>query len=131
MYTDYKYIKKKNFFDDIKLFTPVPQTAPIFYKCQSLMEICGQIKNYIHGCNYIHGRSMDNVHSELGIDRTNPWIAGHLNCPRMLLIPGTGKGERGTGNGEGGTGNGERGTGNGERGTGNGSLGTSVQRQPS
>ena len=43
---------------------------------------------------------------------------------RMLLIPGTGKGERGTGNGE-------RGTGNGERGTGNGSLGTSVQRQPS
>ena len=34
---------------------------------------------------------------------------------RMLLIPGTG--------------NGERGTGNGERGTGNGSLGTSVQRQ--
>ena len=40
---------------------------------------------------------------------------------RMLLIPGTGNGERGTGNGE-------RGTGNGERGTGNGSLGTSVQR---
>ena len=35
---------------------------------------------------------------------------------RMLLIPGTG--------------NGERGTGNGERGTGNGSLGTNVQRQP-
>ena len=35
---------------------------------------------------------------------------------------------RGTGNGERGTGNGERGTGNGERGTGNGSLGTSVQR---
>ena len=34
----------------------------------------------------------------------------------MLLIPGTG--------------NGERGTGNGERGTGNGSLGTNVQRQP-
>ena len=37
---------------------------------------------------------------------------------RMLLIPGTGNGERGTGNGERGTGNGERGTGNGERGTG-------------
>ena len=36
----------------------------------------------------------------------------------MLLIPGTGNGERGTGNGERGTGNGERGTGNGERGTG-------------
>ena len=36
----------------------------------------------------------------------------------MLLIPGTGNGERGTGNGE-------RGTGNGERGTGNGGLGTS------
>ena len=33
----------------------------------------------------------------------------------MLLIPGTGNGERGTGNGERGTGNGERGTGNGER----------------
>ena len=46
----------------------------------------------------------------------------------MLLIPGTGNGERGTGNGERGTGNGERGTGNGEPGTGNGSLGTSVQR---
>ena len=30
---------------------------------------------------------------------------------RMLLIPGTGNGERGTGNGERGTGNGERGTG--------------------
>ena len=34
----------------------------------------------------------------------------------MLLIPGTG--------------NGERGTGNGEPGTGNGSLETNVQRQP-
>ena len=42
----------------------------------------------------------------------------------MLLIPGTGNGERGTGNGERGTGNGERGTGNGERGTGNGERGT-------
>ena len=37
----------------------------------------------------------------------------------MLLIPGTGNGERGTGNGERGTGNGERGTGNGERRSGN------------
>ena len=51
----------------------------------------------------------------------------------MLLIPGTGNGERGTGNGERGTGNGERETGNGEPGngepgTGNGSLLTSVQR---
>ena len=36
----------------------------------------------------------------------------------VLLIPGTGNGERGTGNGERGTGNGERGTGNGEPGTG-------------
>ena len=36
----------------------------------------------------------------------------------MLLIPGTGNGERGTGNGERGTGNGERGTGNGKPGTG-------------
>ena len=44
----------------------------------------------------------------------------------MLLIPGTGNGERGTGNGERGTGNGERGTGNGERGTGNGEPGTGV-----
>ena len=34
---------------------------------------------------------------------------------RMLLIPGTGNGERGTGNGERGTGNGERGTGVWER----------------
>ena len=42
----------------------------------------------------------------------------------MLLIAGTGNGERGTGNGERGTGNGERGTGNGERGTGNGERGT-------
>ena len=42
----------------------------------------------------------------------------------MLLIPGTGNGERGTGNGERGMGNGERGTGNGERGTGNGERGT-------
>ena len=33
----------------------------------------------------------------------------------MLLIPGTGNGERGTGNGERGTGNGERGTGVWER----------------
>ena len=40
---------------------------------------------------------------------------GHyMRCVGVLLIPGTG--------------NGERGTGNGERGTGNGSLGTSVQR---
>ena len=47
---------------------------------------------------------------------------------RLLLIPGTGNGERGTGNGNGerGTGNGERGTGNGERGTGNGERGTGV-----
>ena len=37
----------------------------------------------------------------------------------MLLIPGTGNGERGTGNGERGTGNGERGTGNRERESGN------------
>ena len=43
---------------------------------------------------------------------------------RMLLIPGTGNGERGTGNGERGTGNGERGTGNGERATGNGQRAT-------
>ena len=61
----------------------------------------------------------------------------HMFSVTMLLIPGTGNGERGTGNGERGTGNGERGTGNGERGTGNGergtgnrSLGTNVQRQP-
>ena len=38
----------------------------------------------------------------------------------MLLIPGTGKGERGRGNGEGGTGKGERGRGNREGGTGKG-----------
>ena len=38
---------------------------------------------------------------------------------RMLLIPGTGNGERGTGNGERGTGNGERGPGTGDRGPGN------------
>lgn len=25
-----------------------------------------------------NGQSMDNVRSELGIDRTNPWIAGHF-----------------------------------------------------
>ena len=25
-----------------------------------------------------NGRSTDNVHSELSIDRTNPWIAGHV-----------------------------------------------------
>ena len=25
-----------------------------------------------------NGRSTDNVRSKLGIDRTNPWIAGHL-----------------------------------------------------
>ena len=25
-----------------------------------------------------NGRSTDNVRSELGIDRTNPWIAGHV-----------------------------------------------------
>ena len=25
-----------------------------------------------------NGRSMDNVRSKLAIDRTNPWIAGHL-----------------------------------------------------
>ena len=37
----------------------------------------------------------------------------------VLLIPGTGNGERGTGNGERGTGNGERGTGNRERESGN------------
>ena len=36
----------------------------------------------------------------------------------MLLISGTGKGERGRGNGQRGTGNGERGTGNREPGTG-------------
>ena len=42
----------------------------------------------------------------------------------MLLIPGTGNGERGTGNGERGTGNGERGTGNWR--TGNGEPGTGV-----
>ena len=52
----------------------------------------------------------------------------------MLLIPGTGNGERGTGNGERGTGNGERGTGNGERGErewgiGNGEPGTGVWEQ--
>ena len=41
-----------------------------------------------------------------------------ITTVRMLLIPGTGNGERGTGNGERGTGNGERGTGNGEPGTG-------------
>ena len=35
----------------------------------------------------------------------------------MLLIPGTGNGERGTGKGERGKGKGERGTGNGKRGT--------------
>ena len=64
------------------------------------------------------------------------WFSlAQLPTEGMLLIPGTGNGERGTGNGERGTGNGERGTGNGERGTGNrergtgnGSLGTSVQR---
>ena len=37
----------------------------------------------------------------------------------MLLIPGTGNGERGTGNGERGTGNGERGRGNREWESGN------------
>ena len=41
----------------------------------------------------------------------------------MLLIRGTGNGERGTGNGERGTGNGERGTGNGN---GDGEPGTGV-----
>ena len=45
-------------------------------------------------------------------------VFGYPDETRMLLIPGTGNGERGTGNGERGTGNG--GTGNGERGTGNG-----------
>ena len=54
-------------------------------------------------------------------------ICNFKSYDRMLLIPGTGNGERGTGNGERGTGNGERGTGNGERGTGNGNLGTIVQ----
>ena len=49
----------------------------------------------------------------------------------MLLIPGTGNGERRTENEERGTGNGERGTGNREPGIGNGSPGTNVQRQPS
>ena len=44
----------------------------------------------------------------------------------MLLIPGTGNGERGTGNGERGTGHGARGTGHGARGTGNGEPGTGV-----
>ena len=47
----------------------------------------------------------------------------------MLLIPGTGNGERRTRNGERGTGNGERGTGNGERGTGNREPGTGVREQ--
>ena len=61
-------------------------------------------------------------------------LSRRARLARMLLIPGTGNGERGTGNGERGTGNGERGTGNGERGTGNrepgtgnGSLESSVQ----
>ena len=48
---------------------------------------------------------VDSIHVEKSIRRS-----------RILLIPGTG--------------NGERGTGNGEPGTGNGSLGTNVQRQP-
>ena len=42
-----------------------------------------------------------------------------MNTSQMLLIPGTGNGERGTGNGERGTGNGERGTGNREQESGN------------
>ena len=33
-------------------------------------------KQYIRAAN--NGRSTDNVRSELGIDRTNPWIAGHV-----------------------------------------------------
>ena len=37
------------------------------------------------------GRSTDNVRSELGIDQTNPWIAGHVvrsftNLFREILI---------------------------------------------
>ena len=49
----------------------------------------------------------------------------------MLLIPGTGNGERGTGNGKRETGNGERGTGNGKRGTGNGERGTGNRERES
>ena len=35
-------------------------------------------KKRIHARAANNGRSTDNVRSKLGIDRTNPWIAGHL-----------------------------------------------------
>ena len=45
----------------------------------SLIINHGYILNYWkQGRAANNARSMDNVRSELGIDRTNPWIAGHF-----------------------------------------------------
>ena len=58
------------------------------------MGIWGQKKVIYRAAN--NGRSTGNVRSELGIDRTNPWIAGHLvqsfytdSLREILILRGT------------------------------------------
>ena len=77
------------------MFTESPEMVTVFERTFQL-EYSESYSGYVHGdvviegyeyCQGIklNGQSTDNVQSQLGIDRINPWIAGHVVSGHLLV----------------------------------------------